>query len=54
MESVAVAQVATAFKIPFLGFRVLSNAELHGEAFNPDTAVWSQKVAVDVINALED
>lgn len=51
MESVAAAQVASSFNIPFFGFRVLSNAELHGESFKPETARWAQVYATALISS---
>ena len=35
METVAAAQVAKAFNIPFMGIRILSNTDIHNEDFNP-------------------
>ena len=52
METSAVAQVALAFKVPFLGIRVLSNAELHGGNYNPDTATWCNNYVIDIIKSL--
>ena len=34
METAAVAQVCKSFDVPFLGFRVISNSELHDETFD--------------------
>lgn len=53
MESVAVAQVAKAFNIPFLAIRVLSNSEIHNEEFNPKTALWCQEYTVNVIKNIK-
>ena len=53
MESVAVAQIAKAYDIPFLAIRVLSNTEIHNEEFNPKTALWCQEFTVNVINNIQ-
>ncbi|MDG6881573.1 5'-methylthioadenosine/S-adenosylhomocysteine nucleosidase [Phocoenobacter uteri] len=53
METSAAAQVATAYHIPFIGIRILSNSEIHSEEFNPDTAQWVQSFVVDFIKALK-
>lgn len=53
MESVAAAQVAKSFEIPFIAIRVLSNTEIHNESFNPDTALWCQKYTLDFIKNLK-
>ena len=42
METVAAAQVAKAFNVPFMGVRILSNTDIHNEDFNPDTRLLSQ------------
>lgn len=52
MESVAVAQVAKAYDIPFLAIRILSNTEIHNEDFNPKTALWSQEFTIDLLNKI--
>lgn len=53
MESVASAQVASAFRIPFIAVRILSNAEEHQEDFNPKTALWCQEYVVDFIKSMK-
>ncbi|WP_426709528.1 5'-methylthioadenosine/S-adenosylhomocysteine nucleosidase [Cetobacterium sp. SF1] len=53
MESVAVAQTAKAFNIPFLAIRVLSNTDIHNEDFNPKTALWCQEYTINVIKNLK-
>ncbi|MGL5798183.1 MAG: 5'-methylthioadenosine/S-adenosylhomocysteine nucleosidase [Cetobacterium sp.] len=53
MESVAVAQTAKAYNIPFLAIRVLSNTEIHNEEFNPKTALWCQEYTVSVIKNIK-
>lgn len=53
METVAVAQVAQAYNIPFIGIRILSNTEIHNEDFNPKTALWCQEYTVDFIKNLK-
>lgn len=52
METSAVAQIAKAFEIPFIGIRILSNTDVHNEDFNPKTALWCQEFTVDFINSL--
>ncbi|MBW5377799.1 5'-methylthioadenosine nucleosidase [Brachyspira pilosicoli] len=52
METVAAAQVAKAFNIPFIGIRILSNTDLHNEDFNPETAIWCNNFTIDFIKAL--
>ncbi|MGL6169397.1 MAG: 5'-methylthioadenosine/S-adenosylhomocysteine nucleosidase, partial [Fusobacteriaceae bacterium] len=53
METVAVAQVAKAYKIPFIGIRILSNTEVHNEDFNPKTALWCQEYTLDFIKKIK-
>lgn len=53
MESVAVAQVAKAYNIPFLAIRILSNTEIHNEEFNPKTALWCQEFTTEVIKNIK-
>ncbi|MBW5398912.1 5'-methylthioadenosine nucleosidase, partial [Brachyspira pilosicoli] len=52
METVAAAQVAKAFNIPFIGIRILSNTDLHNEDFNPETAIWCNNFTIDFIKSL--
>lgn len=52
METVAAAQVAKAFNIPFMGVRILSNTDIHNEDFNPQTAIWCQEYTVELIKKL--
>ncbi len=51
METYAAAQVCRNYGIPFLGIRVLSNAELYGEEFDPATATPCQQYVLTVIKA---
>lgn len=53
METVAAAQVAKAFNIPFMGVRILSNTDIHNEDFNPQTAIWCQEYTVELIKKLD-
>ena len=51
METHAAAQVCKNYKVPFLGIRVLSNTEVHGEDFNPDTGIACQQFVLAVIRS---
>lgn len=51
METAAVAQVASTYNIPFLGIRILSNHEVHGESFDPSTGEDCQKYVLEVAKA---
>jgi adenosylhomocysteine nucleosidase len=53
MESVASAQVAKAFNIPFIAVRILSNSEVNKEEFNPKTADYCQEYVVNIIKAIK-
>ena len=53
METVAAAQVAKAFNIPFMGIRILSNTDIHNEDFNPQTAIWCQEYTIELIKKLD-
>lgn len=53
METVAAAQVAKAYGIPFMGVRILSNTDVHNEDFNPETALWCQEYTVDLIKKID-
>ena len=46
------ALVAEAYKVPFVGIRVLSNTDLHGEEFDPQTAIHCQQFVIDYAKAL--
>ena len=39
METHSSAQICKMYGVPFIGLRVLSNTELHGESFNPEVTV---------------
>lgn len=52
METASAALVAEAYKIPFVGIRVLSNTDLHGEEFDPQTAIHCQQFVIDYTKAL--
>ena len=43
---------AEAYKVPFVGVRVLSNTDLHGEEFDPQTAIHCQQFVIDYTKAL--
>lgn len=49
METAASAQICTAYNIPFLGVRILSNTAVHGESFDESTGVKCQKFARAVV-----
>ena len=49
METAACAQICTAYGIPFLGIRILSNTAVHREAFDETTGMHCQKFARAVI-----
>lgn len=53
METVAAAQVAKAFNVPFMGVRILSNTDVHNENFNPETAIWCQEYTIELIKKLD-
>lgn len=53
MESVAVAQVAKAFDIPFIGIRIISNVEPRQESFDEKTATKCQEFVIDFLKELE-
>lgn len=52
METSSAALVAEAYKIPFVGIRVLSNTDLHSEEFDPQTATHCQQFVIDYTKAL--
>jgi len=51
METHAAALVCRNYGIPFLGIRILSNSELHGENFNPSTGTSCQQYVLTVIKS---
>lgn len=51
METHSSAQICKMYGVPFIGLRVLSNAELHGESFNPEAGVISQEFTLMVVKA---
>ena len=51
IETHAAAQVCRNYGVPFLGIRILSNAELHGEEFNPSTGTACQQYVLAVIKS---
>lgn len=52
METSAAALVAEAYKVPFIGIRILSNTDLHNEEFAPETASDCQLFVIDYIKSL--
>ena len=52
METASAAQVAEAYGIPFLGIRILSNSEHHGESFDPQAGLYCQTYVLSVVKAL--
>ena len=52
METASAALVAEAYKVPFVGIRVLSNTDIHGEEFDPQTAIHCQQFVIDYTKAL--
>ena len=52
METSSAALVAEAYKVPFVGIRVLSNTDLHSEEFDPQTATHCQQFVIDYTKAL--
>lgn len=51
METASAAQVSASYGIPFLGIRILSNHEVHGEAFDPNSGEDCQKYVLEVAKA---
>lgn len=49
MEGAAVAQIAQAYHVPFLGIRILSNNKTNGGAYNPGTAAANQEYVYEVV-----
>jgi adenosylhomocysteine nucleosidase len=51
METVAAAQVAGIFKVPFLGIRIVSDNVTNGTAYNPKTSEACEDYVYDVVKA---
>ena len=51
METAAVAQIAATYDIPFLSIRILSNNEVHKEAYDRTTGEDSQAFTLEVAKA---
>lgn len=51
METASAAQVAEAYKVPFLGIRILSNSEWHGEDFDVKAGSYCQEYTLEVVKA---
>lgn len=49
MEAASVAQIASQFKVPFLGIRILSNNITNGGAYDPGTGDACQDYVLDVV-----
>ncbi|MEF9952379.1 MAG: 5'-methylthioadenosine/S-adenosylhomocysteine nucleosidase [Clostridium sp.] len=52
METAACNQIATSYKIPFLGIRIVSNNEHHLEVFAKDSTDYSQEFTLYVLEEL--
>lgn len=52
METSAAALIAQAYKVPFIGIRVVSNTDLHRQEFDPKTAVSCQQFTITYLKAL--
>lgn len=52
METSSAALVAQAYKVPFIGIRILSNTDLHLQDFDPQTAVDCQQFVLDYTKKL--
>lgn len=52
METSAAALVAQAYNVPFIGIRILSNTDLHGQDFDPQTAAHCQLFVLDYMKHL--
>lgn len=51
METHAAAHICRIYDVPFLGIRILSNTEIHGEDFNPATGTACQQYVLTVIKS---
>ena len=51
METHAAAYICRVYDVPFLGIRILSNTEIHGEDFNPATGTACQQYVLTVIKS---
>jgi adenosylhomocysteine nucleosidase len=49
MEGASAAQIADAYKVPFLGIRILSNNKTNGGQYNPGTAAANQEYVYEVV-----
>jgi len=49
MEAASVAQIASQYKVPFLGVRILSNNITNGGAYDPGTGEACQHYVLDVV-----
>ena len=51
METHAAAHICRVYNVPFLGIRILSNTEIHGEDFNPAAGTACQQYVLTVIKS---
>jgi len=49
MEAASVAQIASQYKVPFLGVRILSNNITNGGAYDPGTGEACQQYVLDIV-----
>ena len=54
METHAAAHICRIYDVPFLGIRIISNTEIHGEAFNPATGAACQRYVLAVIKSYDE
>ncbi len=53
METYAAAHVASRLGIPFLGFRIMSNSEVLGEAYKPETGSYCQSLCLSLLENID-
>lgn len=51
MESAAVGQICQSLNTPFIGVRVVTNSEINHEAYQPDVAIYCQKLVYQVVQS---
>ena len=51
METHSAAQVCRNYGVPFLGIRILSNAELHGEEFDSSAGTACRQYVLAVVRS---
>ena len=52
METYAAAHVAERAGVPFLGFRIMSNSEVLGEAYRPETGAICQQLCLSLLETI--